>query len=59
MALDFPPSPTEGQVYTLGAKSWTWNGSGWASVPASTVNQVDPSTIPTMAEVMALSIALS
>jgi len=27
--LNFPSSPTVGQTYTLGSRSWTWNGSGW------------------------------
>lgn len=30
MAIDFPTSPTAGQVYTFGTRSWTWNGTGWA-----------------------------
>jgi hypothetical protein len=32
MALDFPASPTSGQIYN----SWRWNGTAWASNPAST-----------------------
>ena len=31
MALNFPSSPTLGQVYTSGDKSWVWNGTSWAS----------------------------
>ena len=27
--LDFPSSPTLGQVYTAANKSWTWDGSKW------------------------------
>lgn len=30
-ALDFPSSPTLGQVYTSGTLSWTWNGTSWVS----------------------------
>jgi hypothetical protein len=29
MALDFPNSPTNGQVFTSGTKKWTWDGSYW------------------------------
>lgn len=28
-ALDFPSSPSNGQVYTAANKSWTWDGSKW------------------------------
>ncbi len=30
--LDFPSAPSSGQVYTLGARSWRWNGSAWDKV---------------------------
>ena len=33
MALDFPTSPTLNQTYSLGSKTWTWNGEGWELVP--------------------------
>jgi hypothetical protein len=29
MPLDFPPSPALNQVYSLGGKSWKWNGAAW------------------------------
>jgi hypothetical protein len=29
MALDFPNSPINGQVYTSGGVSWTWDGTKW------------------------------
>ena len=29
MPIDFPNSPTVGQVYTYQGKSWIWNGSAW------------------------------
>jgi len=28
-ALDFPTSPTLGQIFTGANKSWTWDGSKW------------------------------
>lgn len=30
MAIDFPNSPTNGQVFTIGTRSWTYN----SSIPA-------------------------
>ena len=30
MALNFPSSPSVGDTYSFGSKSWIWNGSGWA-----------------------------
>ena len=29
MPLAFPSSPTNGQTYVVGARTWTWNGSIW------------------------------
>ena len=29
--VNFPNSPTIGQTYTLGTKSWTWDGTAWNS----------------------------
>jgi hypothetical protein len=29
MPLDFPPSPALNEVYSLGGKSWKWNGAAW------------------------------
>lgn len=31
-ALDFPNSPTNGEIFTISNKSWQWNGSVWQSV---------------------------
>jgi hypothetical protein len=28
-AIDFPNSPSLGQVFTAANKSWTWDGSKW------------------------------
>jgi hypothetical protein len=29
MPIDFPNSPTVGQVYTYQGQSWIWSGTGW------------------------------
>lgn len=29
MAIDFPNSPSTGQLYTVGEKNWIWNGTAW------------------------------
>lgn len=37
-ALDFPTSPTVGQVYTANGSTWVWNGTAWSNadvVPAT------------------------
>lgn len=44
MAIDFPNSPTVGQVFTSGDKSWIWDGTVWKAYGASlspTVLKVD------------------
>lgn len=44
MAIDFPNSPTVGQIYTVGDKSWIWDGTIWKAYGASlspTVLKVD------------------
>lgn len=30
--INFPSTPALDQVYTLGDKSWAWNGTGWVAV---------------------------
>jgi hypothetical protein len=40
MAMVFPTSPTVGQVFTSGGRSWVWNGSAWDAPSAINVLQV-------------------
>jgi hypothetical protein len=34
MAIDFPNSPTIGETFTVGNRTWRWNGSTWIFIPA-------------------------
>jgi len=58
MPIDFPSSPTTGQVYTYLGNSWVYNGTGWDVpkagslnlenlVPPGTVTQFAGATAPT------------
>ena len=49
MALDFPASPTNGQVYTSGGSSWTFDSSigTWRSSPFEPGAAITSSTAPT------------
>ena len=41
MALNFPPSPSIGQSYTVGSKTYTWSGSAWlVSAQTITANNI-------------------
>ena len=46
MAITFPSSPSTGQVFTVGNRSWTWDGSSWKGAPstpgdATTLDSID------------------
>ena len=46
MAITFPSSPSTGQVFTVGNRSWTWDGSSWkggvsSSGDATTLDSID------------------
>ncbi len=32
MPIDFPDSPTTGQTYTSGSRTWRWDGEKWVVV---------------------------
>jgi len=44
MPIDFPSSPTTGQVYTYEGKSWVYNGTGW-DVPRADIIEFLPSLV--------------
>ena len=35
MAISFPPNPSIGDEYSAAGKSWTWNGSQWEGISAT------------------------
>ena len=42
--MNFPISPTVSDLYTLGSKTWVWNGSAWdLNTIAATFNSLAPS----------------
>ena len=42
--MNFPISPTVSDLYTLGSKTWVWNGSAWdLNVVSATFNSLAPS----------------
>ena len=52
--MNFPSSPTVGQTYTLGSKTWVWNGSAWDLQSAApnnlTLDYVQLNTSATVAD---------
>jgi hypothetical protein len=45
MALNFPASPTNGQTFTSGLKTWTYDGSSWVGVSGSIVALYSATTL--------------
>ncbi len=45
MAIDFPNSPSVNDVFTVGNKSWTWDGVTWKSVAATSANLAGLSSV--------------
>lgn len=47
MAINFPATPTVGDTYTIGLKTFTWDGTRWSSDPRTIVTATS-STRPTV-----------
>lgn len=43
-AIDFPNSPTVGDVFSAGDRSWEWTGAVWKSVVEEASNVIDGGT---------------
>jgi hypothetical protein len=42
-AIDFPNSPTVGQLFTVGNTTWEWTGTVWKGLTGSvTISSPDP-----------------
>jgi hypothetical protein len=33
--INFPASPSPGQIFSYGLLNWQWNGTGWAAIASS------------------------
>ena len=38
MAIDFPNSPTVGQIFTSGGATWEWDGAKWTAAPTGSTD---------------------
>lgn len=45
--INFPDSPTVGDVYTVGSSSYTWNGTAWLASSIATIDIEDVSGLQT------------
>lgn len=46
MAIDFPDNPTQGQVFNVDNKSWTWDGTTWKNSSLREFNRIISITAP-------------
>lgn len=56
--LDFPPSPANNDTYSLGSRTWKFNGSGWEIVNTNVGPQGPQGAPGSVADAIVYSIAL-
>lgn len=44
--LNFPPNPNPGDTYSIGSRTWVWNGTAWQL--QSAIQNLDPFTVKTL-----------
>ena len=59
MPLDFPSSPTNGQTYTFGFKTWTYNGTSWTLSTTTNVALTNAAQTFTATQTFSNGISLS
>src|SRR5262245_59119803 len=47
MPLDFPSSPTTGQIFTGGGATWAWDGAKWTAASSGTAGVPSTPTVLT------------
>ena len=40
MAIDFPDSPSVNDVFTVGSRTWQWDGVAWSLSPSTGISSV-------------------
>lgn len=43
--MDFPASPTVGQSFTVGNRTWVWTGSTWDTLSTDNLNLTSAATL--------------
>lgn len=59
MSLNFPSSPATNDLYTLGTRTWRFNGAGWAVVPPQGVGFTGSQGAATLGELTDVDVALA
>lgn len=65
MALNFPDSPTVGQIYTFANKSWTYDGQKWIvsqydnAISQDVLNYINSKAAETLQDSIAFGVAFS
>lgn len=57
MPLDFPNSPSVGQTYTLGNKTWIYDGTVWTSISSAAILALTTNTLAQFASTTSSQLA--